>query len=153
MKAKRPNSKLLLVGSGNLTDEIKAYATELGISYDVMFLGLRSDIPELMQAMDCFTLPSLFEGLPVSGIEAQAAGLPCLFSDRITPEVCMTNYARLLPISDIDLWVDNLEKLPSENNAFQAQRILKSRGYDIITESEKLKKLYVSIISCTGEIK
>lgn len=153
VKAKRPNSKLLLVGSGNLTDEIKAYATELGISYDVMFLGLRSDIPELMQAMDCFTLPSLFEGLPVSGIEAQAAGLPCLFSDRITPEVCMTNYARLLPISDIDLWVDNLEKLPSENNAFQAQKILKSRGYDIITESEKLKKLYVSIISCTGEIK
>lgn len=143
VKAKRPNSKLVLVGTGNLADEIKAYATELGISSDVMFLGLRSDIPELMQAMDCFTLPSLFEGLPVSGIEAQAAGLPCLFADTITPEICMTNYAKRLPLDDIGEWVNALNQIPHKKNPTEAQEALRKYGYDIKVEADQLAEFYV----------
>ena len=144
LKARRPNSKLLLVGSGNLTDEIKAYAIELGISYDVMFLGLRSDIPELMQAMDCFALPSLFEGLPVSGIEAQAAGLPCFFADTITPEICMTNYAKRLPLDDIGEWVNALNQIPDKKNAREAQAKLREKGYDIECEAHQLAECYLN---------
>ena len=143
MKAKRPNSKLVLVGTGNLADEIKAYATELGISSDVMFLGLRSDIPELMQAMDCFTLPSLFEGLPVSGIEAQAAGLPCLFADTITQEICMTDYAKRLPLDDIGEWVNALNQIPHKKNPTEAQEALRKYGYDIKVEADQLAEFYV----------
>lgn len=143
LKARRPNSKLLLVGSGNLTDEIKEYAIELGISSDVMFLGLRSDIPELMQAMDCFALPSLFEGLPVSGIEAQAAGLPCFFADTITPEICMTNYAKRLPLDDIGEWVNALNQIPHKKNPTEAQEALRKYGYDIKVEADQLAEFYV----------
>lgn len=147
VKTRRPNSKLLLVGSGNLTDEIKAYAIELGISYDVMFLGLRSDIPELMQAMDCFVLPSLFEGMPVSGIEAQAAGLPCFFADTITPEICMTNYAKRLSLEKIDDWVNELSLTSTKNNAAESQKQLRDKGYDIECEASKLIKQYLAICS------
>lgn len=145
MKIKRENSKLLLVGNGKLMDEIKSYADELEIRNDVIFLGLRSDIPELLQVMDVFVMPSLFEGLPVSGIEAQAAGLPCLFADTITSEICMTEYAKRLSLDKMDDWVDALNKLPEKKNAIEAQKELRKRGYDIKFEAEKLADYYVKV--------
>lgn len=147
MKIERQNSKLLLIGVGALMEKIKEYAVELDVAKDVMFLGLRDDVPELMQLMDCFAMPSLFEGLPVSGIEAQATGLPCLFSDTITSEICMTDYAKQISIDDIDLWADNLKKMPIKNNVAQAQEALKIRGYDIVTESMKLINIYNEMIN------
>lgn len=144
-KNKSINSKLILVGTGNLMDEMKSYAVELGVSNDVMFLGLSSEIPKLLQAMDAFVMPSLFEGLPVSGIEAQAAGLPCLFADTITSEICMTSYAKRIPLDDIDKWVEALEQVPLIKNAEEAQVQLCAKGYDIVQEAEKLKSYYINI--------
>ena len=144
LKKKRQNIKLLLVGTGNLMDDVKAYAKELEINSDVIFLGLRSDIPELLQVMDCFVLPSLFEGLPVSGIEAQAAGLPCLFADTITQEICMTDYAKRLPLDDIGEWVSALNQIPDKKNAGDAQAKLREKGYDIECEAHKLAECYLN---------
>lgn len=137
------NSRLLLVGTGSLMNEMKRYAVELGIETDVMFLGLRSDIPELLQVMDCFVMPSLFEGLPVSGIEAQAAGLPCLFSDTVTPEICITNFAKRISLAKFNEWVEEIRQMPNIRNALEAQEQLRKMGYDIKCEAHKLAEYYL----------
>lgn len=80
---KNPDSKLLLIGSGPLEDKIKNKVNRLGLSGSVLFLGQRDDANKLYSVMDVFCLPSLYEGLPVVGVEAQATGLPCIFSDNI----------------------------------------------------------------------
>jgi glycosyltransferase involved in cell wall biosynthesis len=86
----RPEARLLLVGVGDLQPRIKALVAELGLSERVAFAGTRPDVPRLMLgAMDTFLLPSLFEGLPLVLVEAQAAGLPCFVSDVIAPETTL----------------------------------------------------------------
>lgn len=85
------NSKLLLVGNGELENKIKAEVNKAGIQDKVIFLENRSDVNEIYQAMDVFVMPSLFEGIPVVGIEAQFASLPCIFSNKVPNEVCFTD--------------------------------------------------------------
>lgn len=84
---KEPAAKLVLVGVGEKEQEIREQVKALGLDKSVIFLGNRSDVSELYQAMDVFVLPSLFEGIPVVGVEAQFADLPCLFSDKTPDEV------------------------------------------------------------------
>ena len=143
LKKKRKNTKLILVGTGELLDVIRELARNLEIEKDVLFLGVRSDIPELFQAIDTFVMPSNWEGLPVAGIEAQAAGLPCIFSDAVTSEVCMTDFAKRLPKNNIDLWVDMLKNMQKKRNAVESHKSLREHGYDIETEAEKMANLYV----------
>ena len=81
--AKNPDSKLLLIGTGPLEEKIKAKVEKLNLSDYVLFLGQREDTNKLYSVMDVFCLPSLYEGLPVVGIEAQASGLPCVLSTKI----------------------------------------------------------------------
>ena len=71
---------------------------DLGLEKDVFFLGQRSDTNKLYSVFDVFCLPSLYEGLPVVGVEAQANGVPCVFSDRITKEILASSRVRMLPI-------------------------------------------------------
>ena len=141
-KISHPNSKLLLIGEGRNKSDLVKYATSKGCEENVLFLGLREDVPSLLQIMDVYVMPSLFEGLPVSGIEAQAAGLPCLFSDNITPEICMTDYAKRLPLGSIQKWNEALENIPKIRNVAEAQKKLQDSGFDIKTEAEKLTDIY-----------
>lgn len=99
-----PNARLILVGCGELESCVKEQVAKCGIDKKVLFLGVRNDIPKIMSAIDVFLMPSLFEGLPVVGIEAQAAGLKCYFSDNITKQVSITDLAEFL----------SLDLLPSE---------------------------------------
>ena len=145
LKKVRPDSRLLLAGVGPLMNHIQDMAHQMNIEDDVVFLGLRADIPQLLQVADVFVMPSLMEGLPVSGIEAQAAGLPCLFADTITPEVCMTKYAKRLPLSNEDAWIEQLMKIHGERNWKEAQDALREHGYDIQLEAEKLADVYKKI--------
>ena len=94
-----PEAILLLVGVGPLQQEMAQRAVELGIAEKVLMTGNRDDVPELLAAMDVFALPSLFEGLPVTLIEAQAAGLPCVITDNITSDLDVTPLLRRLPSS------------------------------------------------------
>lgn len=87
---KESNAVLLLVGGGEGMSKMQEKVQELGIAEHVRFLGVRSDVADLMQAMDVFVLPSLYEGLPVTMVEAQAAGLPCIISDKVPPECILT---------------------------------------------------------------
>ena len=85
------NSVLMLVGTGERINEIKEKVDALGLFEKVIFTGVRTDIPDVLAAMDCFILPSLFEGMPNTAIEAQASGLKCLLADTITNEAKITN--------------------------------------------------------------
>lgn len=106
MRRRIENARLLLVGEGGLFDQIRAKAARLGMEKDVIFYGASTDVGSLMQAMDLLALPSRFEGLPVVGVEAQAAGLPVLFSDRITRQAALTDHVRFLPIdaASVESW-------------------------------------------------
>ena len=146
LKKARPDSTLLLAGVGPLMDHIRNMVYQMNLENDVLFLGLRADIPQLLQVADVFVMPSLMEGLPVSGIEAQAAGLPCLFADTITTEVCITKYARRLPLNNEEAWIQQLMKIHGERNWKEAQNALREHGYDIQVEAKKLADFYKNII-------
>ena len=94
------NCVLLLIGVGEKLDEIKKYVEKLDLNDHIRFLGNRADVGELYQAMDVFVMPSLFEGLPVVGVEAQFSGLPCIFSDKVPEEVEFTNKVKFVPLND-----------------------------------------------------
>lgn len=102
-----PQARLLLCGEGEKTALIRQQTEELGISGQVLFCGNVERPEDYFQAMDVFVLPSLFEGLPIVGVEAQASGLPCVFSDTITREVGLLPQSRFLPLSATDeMWAN-----------------------------------------------
>lgn len=106
---KESDSILLLVGVGEKEEELRRQVKNLGIEDKVHFLGNRSDVNELYQAMDVFVMPSFFEGIPVVGVEAQFAGLPCIFSDKVPEEVKFTDNCCFLPLSKkISSWVNEI---------------------------------------------
>lgn len=136
----RRNYKLLLVGDGELKKDLIELSNQLNIQKDIIFTGSRKDVNELLQAMDIFLLPSLYEGLPVIGIEAQTAGLPCIFSDTITREVKICN-VRFIATDDEKKWASEIESTSLErNNNIQA---IKNANYDIELEAHKLMKKYI----------
>ena len=96
----RPDSVLLLAGAGEMETELRRQAAGLSCAGAVRFLGMRSDVPQLLQAADSLWMPSLFEGFPVAAVEAQAAGLPVFAAqDGITRQVCLTEQFHFLPLS------------------------------------------------------
>lgn len=86
-----PNTEYWWIGTGIMDEKVKLYAEKRGILCNIRFLGNRTDVDELYQAMDVFFMPSLFEGLPVTAVEAQAIGIPCVLSDTITDELVYTD--------------------------------------------------------------
>lgn len=142
IKKIRPDSKLLLIGVGELLDTIKERTKILGINNDVIFLGGRDDVAELLQAMDIFIFPSLYEGLPVIGVEVQAASLPAILSDTITRELKLTNSIKYLSLNDsFEKWAkESIEfsKMKRKNN----YKELKENGYDIKSTVRELEKIY-----------
>ena len=99
IKKQQPQAVLLLVGTGEKEAAVKRYVEKLALGDSVCFLGVRSDVHELYQAMDVFVMPSLFEGVPVVGIEAQFSGLPCVFSDRVPKEVAFTDECHFVELN------------------------------------------------------
>lgn len=129
---KEPNSTLLLVGDGPLEEEIKKKVDDLGLLDKVKFLGARDDVNDLMQAMDVFILPSLFEGFPLTMIETQASGLNCIISDKVPKECIVTKNVKSI----------SLEKSPK----YWANEIIKSKN-------KERKNLYNEIQDAKFDIK
>lgn len=104
---KQPNSRLLLCGSGENEPLCREEAKKAGMSEKILFLGEVTNPEDYLSAMDVFVLPSLFEGLPLVGVEAQASGLPCVFSDKITEEAAILNTSQFLSLSESDdVWAE-----------------------------------------------
>lgn len=137
-----PGARLILVGDGELRTEIEDRASQLPDG-SVRLLGTRSDITDLLQAADVFVFPSRFEGLGVTMIEAQAAGLPCIKSDTITDECIVTNLVTSLPITDPALWAEEILK---KRGTLRTDRLaeIQAAGYDITAAAEKLTRFYLN---------
>lgn len=141
----RNNAKLLLIGDVNLKSLIEAKVKNLGIEKAVIFLGVRNDVADLYNAMDVFVLPSLYEGLPVVGVEAQTNGLPFICSDRVTNEILLTDNIRLLSLQQYKTeWCDAILNAERKKIANKKDSLLKN--FDIKSESKKLEALYLSFI-------
>ena len=129
---KEPRAKLLLVGDGLLRSEIIKKISELKIDNSVILTGIRSDVPELLQAADALLFPSLFEGLPGVVLEAQATGIPCIISDSITDEVRITELVKFISIDyDAHYWADELITSLSDIIRRNTYSEIKEMGYDI----------------------
>ena len=139
------NCKLLLVGDGLLRDSIQTQIEELGLSDNVIMTGPRGDVPRLLMASDCFLFPSKWEGLPVTVVEAQAAGIPCIISDRITNDVCLTNSVVKLTIDNgVKPWIDILSNMDFERKN-NIEAISKS-GFDVKRIAAWLADFYEGIV-------
>lgn len=139
-----PNSLLMLIGDGELKHEMEEKVRAYQLSDSVMFLGLRPDVAELEQGMDLFIMPSLYEGLPVAGIEAQAAGLPVLASDSITKEMDVTGHCSFLTLSEPAVaWAKEIDKLLTGfSRKSEADKIC-AAGYDIQKTAKYLQDFYL----------
>ncbi|UOR13801.1 glycosyltransferase family 1 protein [Halobacillus amylolyticus] len=142
-----PNTRLILVGDGPLKSQIKEKITELGIESKVKVLGVRKDIHRLLQAYDLFVFPSLHEGLPVTLIEAQNAGLPCIIADTITSEVDMgLNLVRRLSLKEQKLWLNAIQEQISKTPVRTIDRsALHQKGYDIRKTASHAQTSYIDL--------
>ncbi|MDR7073372.1 glycosyltransferase family 1 protein [Fictibacillus barbaricus] len=141
-------SILLLIGEGSLLPAIKKKVDDLHLNDCVKFLGVRDDVHHLFQAFDVFVFPSFHEGLPVTLIEAQCAGLPCLISDTITSEVDMgLEMVKKLPINSINKWKASLKSVRcSVLRNYHAKTALKNNGYDINAAATQTQDLYLKMV-------
>jgi glycosyltransferase involved in cell wall biosynthesis len=141
------DSFLLLVGDGPLRKDVEKKVFDLKINNKVKFLGVRSDIPRILQALDIFIFPSLHEGLPVSLIEAQGAGLPCFISDQISKEVDMgMNLVEFLPLNNQKIWIERIKKRKSIIDRSKLNLgPLKQKGYNIKDTTSQLEEFYLSV--------
>ncbi len=135
--------RLLLVGNGELEREIKEKCRLKGLNSFVVFAGLQQDVPKYLSVMDLFLLPSLFEGLPLVGIEAQAMGLTCFVSSEVTRETKISDRIFFLGL-DAPKWADKINHWIHEEKQRDKQKRETSslRGYDIAQESLRLLKYY-----------
>ena len=148
---KNSNAVLMLVGDGEVRKKIQDKVNKLGINKKVIFAGVRTNVNELMQAMDLFVFPSLYEGLGISIIEAQAAGLPCVISNMIPSESIVTkNLVSVMQLSDSTLnWADHILSRVIEERRDCSEEIIKA-GYDIETASKNLEEFYLKIYERQG---
>ncbi|TGD22749.1 glycosyltransferase family 1 protein [Companilactobacillus suantsaicola] len=143
------DTRLVLVGVGELQEDIIKKVNLLGLSSKVLFMNLRSDINHLMSMSDVLVLPSFYEGLPVVGIEAQASGLNCVFADTITDEVNLTEYNKFISLSaSLDVWSKSITELSEIKmdlvNRLEKSKIVEENGYSISSVSKKLEKFYLN---------
>ncbi len=140
------NSKLLLVGDGVMRQEIEEYAKELGIYDKVIFAGMKSNVNEYLSAFDIFVFPSIWEGMPLAVVEAQASGLPCFISDSIDKDILMTPMAKMLSLDKgSKYWADKLPQIIENERKIISNKCileLKSCNYDSKVCARILDELY-----------
>lgn len=137
-----PDSILLLIGVGPLMDDIQAKSKQMGIDDNIMIFGERDDVNHLLMAMDCFVMPSLFEGLPFVLIEAQCSGLPCVISDTINKDISLTQNVFYNSLSDsVAEWTKTILSTHSLTRKDMSQ-IIEDKGYSISNTIQYLQEVY-----------
>lgn len=148
-----PNYILLLISDGALMEMIKSKVDKLGLSENVIFLGKTTEVSNYIQAMDIFLLPSLYEGLPVVLIEAQASGIPCIVSDKVAEEANLTGTIKYLDIEHTDSWVNEIKSdaealsVSDRHAACEANlELLTQKGYNVTQNAQILKHHYIKFL-------
>ncbi len=143
---KDSNTILLIAGDGELRPEIEKQIAALNLQNDVVLLGSRSDVPNLLRAADVFVFPSVWEGLPVTVVEAQAAGLHCFVSSNVTKEVHVSELVNYLPIDNgVDCWVDSISIVSTDKKNVVDQ--IKKAGFDICYTANELTHFYQELVN------
>ena len=143
--AKKPNAKLVCCGAGALMDSVKDHANELGVLDKIIFAGVVKNCNEYMMAMDVFIFPSIFEGFPVSILEAQATGLPLVMSDVITEEVDLTPLVNRMSIKEKPaLWADKMINL-QESERTQHNGVIARSKYNMSETVKWFETLYYEL--------
>ena len=153
---KNPNAKLLLIGKGDLEKNIKKQVDQLGLKNSVMFLGNRKDVNELYQAMDVFVLPSLFEGLGIVSIEAQASGTPIVCSNMLPKEIEVSDICIKLDLkSSVEKWAKEVIKIAkkSKNKKGNFQQNIIDAGFDLSSNVKKMQEFYINSYKKYSDIK
>lgn len=136
-----PSAKLVLVGDGNTKENIIQLAKEEKVFDNIYFLGKRMDVNELLQGMDIFLFPSLFEGLAISLVEAQAADLPCVISDTISKSTILTEKIVALSLDDApEKWAKVVLEYTGKWKRKDRLALIEEKGFDIKENAGKLKK-------------
>lgn len=134
------NSVLMLVGGGELEKQIQEKVNALQLRDHVIFTGIRSDVPDLLSAMDVFVFPSLYEGMPNTVIEAQATGLPCLISDTITQQANITGLVHYQSLDEPSKWAKCITTLSVGKRTTPFEQFIE-HGYDITSVKKQFTKL------------
>lgn len=144
---KGENVKLLLVGDGPLKREIEEKVCDLGLSGKVIFTGMRTDVPQILSLMDVYVLPSKYEGVSVSLMEAQAAGIPFVVSESaFSDESKVTQYGVSVNLSDsIESWRDAVIQEMHRGKLKNARQIIIDKGYDSGTVIKYVQETYYTI--------
>lgn len=143
---KEPCAVLLLVGNGEAEESIRSLVGEKGLSESVIFYGTSSDLSAVYSAMDCFVLPSRFEGLGIVAIESQAAGLRTLCADTVPTEAAVTELAEYLSLNDPkEKWADTILSYNSGYERKNMSAEIKKVGYDIRRSAKQLEEIYLSL--------
>ena len=148
--AKRePKAVLCLIGDGELKDAMLRKVKELKLEDRVDYLGRREDIQQFYNAMDCFILPSLYEGLPVVGLEAECCGLPVFFSSEITREASACELGHYISLNEsVDTWADEILRTCIDNMKVRrsyAKEVM-IVGFDSCSEAKKIQKYYFNAV-------
>ena len=141
---RKPDSVLLLAGTGPLVAQVQQKAQALGIGDAVMFMGAQNNVNEYFAAMDAFVMPSLLEDLPVAAIEAQAAGLPLFLSDTIDRDAEVTPNVKWLSLEQPpSIWADMILNTCEVMERKPQDEAIKNAGYDMAEIAEQLKDVYL----------
>lgn len=144
----KENSILILIGDGELKEEIEKMVKEKALN--VIFVGLTDEIPQWLQAMDIMLLPSLFEGLPVTAVEAQASGLPCVLSDTISPMTKITDLVHFVELDSSDVhWAQEILKMPLPDrmeSIGEIQEAMREKHFDIRENCKDILAKYGEMI-------
>lgn len=137
------NAELWLIGDGAKKKDVKESIIQLGLENNVRLWGVRNDVNQLLQAMDVFLFPSISEGLPLSCIEAQTAGLPCVFSDQFDMHTAVTNNCKILSLTDpLEVWVEAIVKMGRLKRVDLSDEI-RDAGYDIKNTAKYMEDFYL----------
>lgn len=136
--------KIILIGEGELEEKIRKQVNDLNLD-NIQFLGVRKEINKIYNAMDCFILPSLYEGLPLVGVEAQVNSLPCFFSDTITPELNISPRSQFIELNNVKKWAEKIENYDyacrnTEENDIDFEK------FDIEIIANSIQEKYLNLI-------
>ena len=146
---REPRARLVLVGDGPNLLSLEAKAVDLGVENEVLFLGMRDDVPRLLQAFDMYVMPSRFEGLGMAAVEAQAAGLPCLLSDAFPQAAAITERVEFLTPEDPDVWAERmLDTLEGLSEAARPDTVndITLAGHELTEAAERLTQRFEQLV-------
>ncbi len=138
-----PQARLVLVGQGELEQKIRQKAERLGLARAVSFMGEQQQVADFYQVFDVFLLPSLFEGLPLVAVEAQATGLPCVMSDVIAKETFMCNSTAVPLKVPARQWADTVLRVTKDFVRKSQTEVLRQAGYDVADVGKFIEKEYL----------